>query len=639
MALGAMTLLDRVRNRHLLATDVLAIGVAYFLSFAIRFPYPEVPFYFGLHWSLLILSWPLKLAIFHAFGLYRRLWRYASIEEFQTILLAVSASSLALGSIVIAVLLLPGVTWLDAYPRSIILIDWLLTLVLVGGSRLTLRVLAERDSQRPRRAAGDQRRVLIAGAGKAGAMLVREIRRNPHLGLLPVGFLDDDPGKQKLHIQDVPVLGPLDSLFVVVKRRQIDEVLIAMPTAPGKVLRRVVAACEEAGVPFKTIPGIYELMGGQVRVNQMRDVRIEDLLRRESVQINIREIAEYLTTATVLVTGAGGSIGSELSRKIASFQPRHLILLGRGENSIHRVEQELHRAYPQVRTTAVIGDIKDAVKIDHLMAHFRPDVVFHAAAHKHVPMMELNVEEAVTNNILGTRIVAEAAHRHGVRRFVLISTDKAANPANVMGASKRIAEMIVQDLATRSATAFVTVRFGNVLASQGSVVLTFQDQIAAGGPVTVTHPEATRYFMTIPEAAQLVIQAAAMGRGGEIFVLDMGEPVRILDLAKDIIHLSGLEVGRDIDIVFVGLRPGEKLHEEVFADGEEPRATSHEKILVMQPAPVDSATLAADIEELTRLAAKLDAAGIRAKFRAMLPTYQEASDVPVAVPAVPTSAG
>ncbi|MCC6626736.1 MAG: polysaccharide biosynthesis protein [Chloroflexi bacterium] len=625
MAQGVTGFIERLRIRHWLALDAVLVAIAYFLSFAMRFPYPDIPFYFSLHWSLLFVAVPLTLGIFYAFGLYHRMWRYAGVDDLLALLIAVSASALALGVVVIVTLLLPGITWLDAFPRSIVLINWLVLLLLIGGSRMAVRVLADRGGRRPSAAPIRRRQVLIAGAGQAGAMLLREIRRNPHLGLTPIGFLDDDLAKRNQSIQGVPVLGTLDEVFVTVTRRQIDEVLIAMPTAPGKVLRRVVTACEEAGVPFKTIPGMYELAGGQVHASQMRDVRIEDLLRREAVQINIREIAEYLTTATVLVTGAGGSIGAELARKIVTFQPRHLVLLGHGENSIHRIEQELRRTHPRVPTTPIIADIKDATKIDAVMARFRPQVVFHAAAHKHVPLMETNVEEVVTNNILGTRIVAEAAHRFGVRRFVLISTDKAVNPANVLGASKRIAEMIVQDLARRSATAFVAVRFGNVLASQGSVVLTFQDQIAAGGPVTVTHPEMTRYFMTIPEAAQLVIQAGAMGEGGEIFVLDMGEPVRILDLAEDIIRLSGLEVGRDIDIKIIGLRRGEKLHEEVFSAEEAPAATSHAKILMARPAPVDGRQLSADIDTLARLAAVLDAAGIRDKFREMLPTYRETS--------------
>ena len=628
-------LVDRIRVRHLLVIDALAIALAFWLSFAIRFDYTRLMEQFSLHWTLIGLALLIKLPTFYFFGLYRRMWRYASVDEIQAIGVAVSVSSLILALCVLLVLVLPGIGWLEGFPRAVLLIDGLVTLVLVGGTRLTLRVLAERDSRKTREQASDARRVLIVGAGQAGAMLVREIRRNRHVGLTPIGFLDDDPGKQRLHIQGVPVLGQLDSLFATVKRRHIDEVLIAMPTASGKTLRRVVNACKEAGVSFKTIPGMYELMGGQVHVSQVREVRIEDLLRRESVQINIREIAEYLTTATVLVTGAGGSIGAELSRKIASFQPRHLILLGRGENSIYRIEQELRRACPNVKTTPVICDIKDAVKFDSIMARYQPQVVFHAAAHKHVPLMEMNIEEVVTNNILGTRIVAEAAHRHGARRFVLISTDKAVKPSNALGASKRIAEMIVQDLATRSATVFVTVRFGNVLASQGSVVPTFQDQILAGGPVTVTHPEATRYFMTIPEAAQLVIQAGAMGKGGEIFVLDMGEPVRILDLAKDIIRLSGLEVERDIDIVFVGLRPGENLHEEIFAEDEQPRPTTHEKIMATQPRPVRAATLASDIDELARLAHSLDTTGIRLKFREMLPTYRDTGDPSAPLPAVP----
>lgn len=630
-------LIAKLGARQLQVVDALLIIVAFFLSFAIRFDYNELGRELTPVWSAVFLAVLLKLPVFALFGLYRRLWRYASIGEVQAILIGVSTGSLLLTIVVILVLNLPGVAWLDGFPRSVLIIDWLLTLGLVGGLRLGLRALGEGDVG-PTTTPGGLRRILIVGAGRAGAMLASELRRNPHLGLSAIGFLDDDPNKQRHQIQDLPVLGRLNDLFATVKRHRIDEVLIAMPTAPGKVIRQVVNACSEASVAFKTIPGVYELAGGHVHVRQVREVRIEDLLRRESVKINIREIAEYLTTATVLVTGAGGSIGSELVRKIASFQPRHLILLGRGENSIYRIEQELARTHPHVKTTALIANIQDASKIDRLFAQYQPDVVFHAAAHKHVPLMELNPEEVVTNNIVGTRIIADTAHRHNVRRFVLISTDKTVNPTNVYGASKRIAEMIVRQLADTSATTFVTVRFGNVLASQGSVVPVFQEQILAGGPVLVAHPEATRYFMTIPEAAQLVIQAGAMGQGGEIFVLDMGDPVRIIDLAKDIIRLSGLELGRDIDIKITGLRPGDKLTEEVFAADEIPSKTSHDKIVVVHHPPVDGTRLATDIAHLADLALRLDGNGIRAKFRAMLPGYHEPGETLLPTPALPTLA-
>ncbi len=419
------------------------------------------------------------------------------------------------------------------------------------------------------------------GAGSAGAMMVRELRENPQVGLEPVAFVDDDPQKRDMSIHGVPVLGGSEEIPRLARQLGVQQVIIAMPSAPGRSIRRVLELCERAGVRAKSMPGIYELLDGKVSVRQLRDVQIEDLLRRKPVRTDIGAVYELLRGRRVLITGGGGSIGSELCRQVLRCEPSELIVLGHGENSVFAIEGALRRAAPRAVTiTPVIADIRFPERIDAIFARHQPEIVFHAAAHKHVPLMEANPAEAITNNVLGTRNLLRAAEASGVRHFVMISSDKAVNPTSVMGASKRVAELLVHQAALRTGRPFVAVRFGNVLGSRGSVVLTFKEQIAAGGPVTVTHPEMTRYFMTIPEAVQLVLQAATLGSGGEVFTLDMGEPVKIVDLARDMIELSGLEVGRDIEIAFTGIRPGEKLYEELFVAGEDYERTFHEKIFI-----------------------------------------------------------
>jgi FlaA1/EpsC-like NDP-sugar epimerase len=466
----------------------------------------------------------------------------------------------------------------------VVLIDGLLVLVLVGGIRFSVRLAARSLREEPN---GPTERVAIMGAGDAGAMIAREMKQNPHLGLEPVCFFDDDLGKHDVRIHNIPVLGGRDSILRVAREYRLRRVVIAMPTAPGKEIRQIVKICEEAGVQTQIVPGIYELLDGKVRVNQIRDVDIADLLRREPVQTDIVAVQRLLRGRRVLITGAGGSIGSELCRQIWRCKPSELILLGHGENSIFAIHNELRTEIRQAgsgnHTTvlrAVIADVRFPERIAAIFERYRPEIVFHAAAHKHVPLMESNPIEAVTNNILGTRNVVKASLAVDVERFVMISTDKAVNPTNVMGASKRAAELIVLRAALEHGKAYVATRFGNVLGSRGSVLLTFKQQIARGGPVTVTHPDVRRYFMTIPEAVQLVLQASVLGRGGEVFVLDMGEPVKIVDLARDLVELSGLRIGEDIEIEFVGLRPGEKLFEELFIEGEEYRRTGHEKIFI-----------------------------------------------------------
>ncbi len=613
-----------IRNRYFLFADILLVIAAAIFAFIIRFDTFLVWPYLVKGWFLIPLAIIIRPTLFYLFGLYRRMWGYASVNELLSIVGAVST-----GSAIMAILILGfgfplGIV--KGFPRSVIVIEGMLSLLLLGGTRFALRVLRRAKSSEKGLALQTmprtQKRVLIAGAGDAGAMIVREMRANPGLGLLPVGFVDDDAAKVGMYIHNVPVLGNCNDISQLVARYDIEELIIAMPTAPGVVIRQIKALCEGAGVGYKTIPGIYELLDGSVSVSQIRDVQLEDLLRREPVAIDLEEVGGFLAGARVLVTGAGGSIGSELCRQIARYDPERLILLDHGETVTFYIHRELVARYPRLDVAPIICDIRDEDKTEQIMRRYRPTVVFHSAAHKHVTLMEVNVDGAITNNVIGTQNLIEASERHGVKRFVLISTDKAVNPRSVMGASKRVAEMLIQDMARRNGRAFVAVRFGNVLGSSGSVIPIFKEQIAAGGPLTVTNPEATRYFMTIPEAVQLVIQAAAIGKGGEILVLDMGEPVRIVDLALDLIALSGLEAGRDIDVVYTGLRPGEKLSEELFREGERVRATKHQHILIAEADDLDGAKLREGVLELQRLAREMDGEGIKRKLKELVPEYE-----------------
>ncbi len=587
-----------VRNRYLLLGDLGLILISVLGSFALRLDVAELPYYFPAIAIMVAVALLVKVPVYYAFGLYRRLWIYASVSELKLIAVAVTAASVLTSGVMLILislgLVLPGM------PRSALGIDWLLSLVLIGGSRFALRLLAEQSSG-PRD--GRARRVLIVGAGDAGALVVRELQKNAQLNMIPVGFLDDDPEKQKHQIHGVPVIGTLDDLPKVRLARRVDEVIIAIPSAPGRVVRRVTEMCRRQGLPFRTMPGIYELIGGKVSVSRLREVDITDLLRRQPAHMDDRPVGVALSGKRVLVTGAGGSIGRELCRQIARWGPAELVLLGHGENSIFEALLELREDYPALSIQPVIADVRDLPRIRNVFRAYRPQVVFHAAAHKHVPLMEINVEEAITNNVIGTRNVVQAATEHDVERLVLISTDKAIRPVSVMGATKRLAEMLVLDAAQRTGRAYAVVRFGNVLGSRGSVVPLFKQQIARGGPVTVTHPEMRRYFMTIPEAVYLVLQAAAMGQGGEVFLLDMGEQVRILDLAEDLIRLSGLEPGRDIEIVFTGIRPGEKLSEDLWDSDVHPRPTDHPEIFrAEEDEHVDGQHLMNIVDQLYRLA-------------------------------------
>ena len=638
-----------IRNRYLFLSDLCSLAAAAYVSYVLRLE----KFDLGAHWPGLLLFTGLALVItpliFGRAGIYSRYWRYASVEEMLLLAGAITIAVVLVGAISLAaVRFLPGDLLL---PRSIPFIFLLLALGVTAGPRFALRLSARstlRKRSKGMEHGAQPRTVLIMGAGDAGAMIVRELRNNPHLGLEPVGFLDDDLGKHDVKIHGVPVLGDRHAIPEVVAGYKVSQVIIAMPTASGAAIRDIMRICGETGVEARTIPGIYELLDGSVSVNQLREVRIEDLLRREPVHTDISAVSGMLQGKRVLVTGAGGSIGSELCRQILRCGPAQLVLVGHGENSIFEIHNELMRLetgnwkleaetgiqqptssfqQPASRITPVIADIRFPDRIRAVFEHHLPEIVFHAGAHKHVPLMESNEVEAVTNNVLGTRNVVEAAVATGVERFLMISTDKAVNPTSVMGTTKRVAEIIVQQAAAQTGRLFVAVRFGNVLGSRGSVVPFFQRQIAAGGPVTVTHPDICRYFMTIPEAVQLVLQAAALGQGGEVFVLDMGEPVRIADLARDLIRLSGLEPGRDIEVVYTGLRPGEKLFEELFADSEAYTRTRHEKIFVCcngaGPRTVEGNSQMADgVQALIAAAQRGEAGEVRRLLRELVPEYR-----------------
>ncbi|HRQ37742.1 MAG TPA: nucleoside-diphosphate sugar epimerase/dehydratase [Chloroflexota bacterium] len=628
-------MINRIRNRHFFFLDVTLLWLAAYISFVLRLE----RLHLNEFWPAFILfGFTAVLATtfsFYRLGVYARYWRYASVDELVLLTVAVGVATVSASLFCLVVLYLLPPDWI--LPRSIPAIFFMLALGATAVPRFTVRSYVRYQYRLHGLPTG--KNVLIAGAGDAGAMIAREMQRNPHLGMIPIGFVDDDPAKQGIRIQGVKVMGSREAIPELVSRLDIRQVIIAMPTAPGKTIRQFVDICEEARVQAKTMPGIYELLDGAVRVNQLRDVEIEDLLRREPVQTDITAVAALLHGKRVLVTGGGGSIGSELCRQICRAAPSQLILIGHGENSIFDIHNELHQRHnPAISIVPVIADTRSVERLRAVFQQYRPHIVFHAAAHKHVPLMEKNPAEAITNNVMGTRNLLQVVTEMGVGHFVMISTDKAVNPTSIMGASKRAAELLVHQAAERSGRPYVAVRFGNVLGSRGSVIHTFKNQIAAGGPLTITHPDMTRFFMTIPEAVQLVLQAAVLGTGSEVFVLDMGEPVKIMDLARDLVELSGLKPGQDIDIVVTGARPGEKLYEELFIEGESYSRTRHEKIYVAENA---SRFVPRDLDDMIHVleiaAYQNDNTAITRALQSLIPEYTPLTNGTAVPPLTPLS--
>jgi len=576
-------LIFNFHNRHFVILDIVLFSFTPILALTLRATLPWEKNYGQALLIFIGVAILVKLPTFYAFRLYRRFWRYASVDEMITIGEAVFIATVLVTAITWGIEGL-GVFMKTSLPRSLPIIDGILTMLFVSGTRFMLRVA---EYLRTSSSNGDpSKRVLIAGAGDAGEMVVREIRSSRMISLEPVGFVDDNPYKQGVVIHGMRVLGKLEEIPELVKEYRIQEVIIAMPTASGATIRQIVRQCEQAGVPSRSVPGIYELLDGRVSISRLREVRIEDLFRREPVNLDSNDVVKMIAGKRVLVTGAGGSIGTEVCMQVARSLPAQLIALGHGENSLFQLTSQVLKLRSVVNRSGnpiiniVVADIRDYQRLDNIFTSFSPQIVFHAAAHKHVHLMEENVEDAVTNNVLGTSNLLQISKNHRVERFVLISTDKAVEPTCIMGATKRVAEKLVQATGYEMGQPYVVVRFGNVLGSRGSVVPIFQRQIEEGGPITVSHPEAERYFMTIPEAVFLVLQAASIGKGGEIFVLDMGDRIKVLDLAQDMIELSGLKPGKDIEIKYIGLRPGEKKIEALFSQDEYPRSTEHEKIMI-----------------------------------------------------------
>ena len=605
-----------VRNRAFFVSDLLLLPLCATAAFSARYEGLWSPDVRQLLVAFIFAAIPLKLVLLLLSGMYRRLWRYASVADLEVLMLAAAGCGvvdLVAGSSLVTL------GFATTRPSAAaILLDVCLGALVIALPRLLVRMSARRDGGAR---SANPRRVIIVGAGVAGGLIVRELLDNARLDMLPVALLDDDPRKHHLRLNNVPVVGSVDKLEAVAEQLKAVEVIVAMPSAPGGIVRRIVRQASAAGLATRTVPGLYELLSGEKRVDALRRIEIQDLLRREPINTDIAQVASLVTGRVVVVTGAGGSIGSELCRQMARLKPERIVAVGRGENSIFDLVQEFARTFPEVAIQPVIADVRDRARMESIISVHRPFSFFHAAAHKHVPLMEANVAEAVMNNVLGTQNVVTLCAQYDVEHFVLISTDKAVRPTSVMGATKRIAEHLVHDCGLARQGGYVSVRFGNVLGSRGSVVPTFMRQIAQGGPVTITHPDMTRYFMTIPEAVQLVLQAAALGQQGEVFVLDMGEPVRVADLAMDLIRLSGLEPNTDIEVEFTGVRPGEKLYEELFFQGAHVSPTIHPKILRARDAEADGHD-AGDIEGLIAAArANMSSGELRRLIVKLVPEY------------------
>ncbi|QXE91565.1 polysaccharide biosynthesis protein [Geomonas subterranea] len=613
----------RARRILVFFLDVVLIAGAFALSFLLRFDFQIPPEQLTNLLQGLVIILAAKPIMFTASGMYRSIWRYASLQDGYEIFKVVTLSSLVSA---LALVFMKGPFGL---PRSIYFLDWFLLFSMVATSRLIWRIYRETKLMPALRKG---RKTLIIGAGEAGNLLLKEIRKQADATYNVIGFVDDDPEKTGMRLSGVRVLGGTARLCALVRKHSIEEVIFAIPSGGPELMRRVISNCERAKARFKTLPGITDIIDGKFSMSQIKDVEIEDLLGRDPVVLDQTAIRNYLTDKRVLVTGAAGSIGSEICRQVALFKPAKLVLFDHAETPLFFIEKELSAAFPDLRIIPMVGDVKNQDRVETVFDEFGPEVVFHAAAYKHVAMMEYNPAEAVLNNVLGSKIVADAAHKFKVRNFVMVSTDKAVNPTNVMGATKRSAEIYVQALAAKSQTKFTTVRFGNVLGSNGSVIPLFKEQIRKGGPVTVTDKDVVRYFMTIPEASQLVMQAGCIGHGGEIFVLDMGEPVRILSLAEELIRLSGFIPHKEIEIQFTGLKPGEKLFEELLIDGEGIKPTSHKKIRVMAPVETDLKKVTADLEQLFDHSKAHDLGAVLDSLRSIVPEFVPRYQFDVAPP-------
>ncbi|WP_127579939.1 polysaccharide biosynthesis protein [Paenibacillus koleovorans] len=600
-----------VRLLLLILLDSLVISIVVYLSYLLRFDFDILAEY-RLTLPYVITSYlVITLVCFYYFKIYKRVWRYASVNDLLSI-----AKGAGLASCIFMIFhhlsMYPEVN----VPRSIYPITALLTLFSIGTSRIVWRIMGDTYNKlQPH-----HQRALIIGAGNVGSMVAKELKRSKS-EYYPVVFVDDDKNKRNLEVLGIQVAGDRQSIPSLVEQYKIDQIIIAMPSATRLEISNIIEICKKTNRRIKIIPRMNDLINGKITVNSIRDVSVEDLLGREPVKIDLDEIAGFLTDQVILVTGAGGSIGSELCRQISAFHPKQLLLLGKGENSIFEIEMELRKTFPYVPIDPIVADIQDRQRIMDIFSTYKPHVVFHAAAYKHVPMMERHPHEAIKNNALGTRNLAECAHLNHVNKFIMISTDKAVNPTSVMGTTKRIAEMIVQGFDQISHTSFAAVRFGNVLGSRGSVVPIFKKQIEEGGPVTVTHPDMVRYFMTIPEAVQLVIQSCALTEGGEIFVLDMGKPVKISDLAKDLIMLSGLEPNKDVKIEYTGIRPGEKLFEEILSGEEGTQATKHDRIYIGKAREVNYEHVVQMTESLERIESSLTSQDFRRILKMYVPEY------------------
>ena len=616
-----------LRTAKLIAAHIICFAIALFLSFIVHQDMRLGDWVTTVFVAWLIPTLLVKLIVFGLLRQYQGWWRYASTTDILSVIKGSHISALILVIGWYAVMWYAGnyspalyeqLGSLRQVPQAVMLMDWAATIVVLCGVRLAIRLYCEETQTA---SAGRLTRLLIVGAGNAGEVLLREIHRMPVARYQVVGFIDDDAKKRGARIHGLPVLGTTNQIKQIAETRNVDEIVIAIPSATHKQRRRVIERCQGANLKFSTVPNLVAIASGEVRVSQIREVDINDLLGRNPVTLDLEGIKNFIHAKTILITGAGGSIGSEMCRQVATFKPATLVLVEQAENALFFIERELKTAFPKLDIKAHICDIADGPRVDFLFSQYHPQVVFHAAAHKHVPLMETNPGEAIKNNVVGTRTIAQAADKFGTGHFVMISTDKAVNPTSIMGSTKRLAEMSIQGLNQRSDTDFVTVRFGNVLGSNGSVIPIFRQQIANGGPVTVTHPEMMRYFMTIPEASQLVLQAATMGRGGEVFVLDMGEPVKIVDLARDLITLSGFRPGEDIEIEFTGMRPGEKLFEELAITGEDMQTTRHPKIGIWKNVPADEAALDDAVSELLKVADNADHHEIVSLIKRVVPEY------------------